>query len=245
MVMTALKSGETPYQMWYGKKPNLQHTRVFGCMVYTHVPKEKRKKLNSRAQKLRFIGYTDTASNYKVWDEKTRRSYIRYDVIFNESDFGQNVATKPAEEKLAKLEFEVKNPEECERSEEQQMQEENVEEEPEVRSQRVKKPVVRFGIDDYADISTAETQHVAFRASKIDEPATIEEALSGDHCEQWKVAADAKYQSLMENNTWELVKLPEGRKAIGCKCVFRVKHDGKGRVKTFKGRLVAQGYTQK
>ena len=49
MVTTALKSDETPYQRWYGKKPNLQHIRVFGCMVYSHVPEGKRKKLDNRA----------------------------------------------------------------------------------------------------------------------------------------------------------------------------------------------------
>ena len=96
-------------------------------------------------------------------------------------------------------------------------------------------------IDDYA----VEAQHVAFKVSEIDEPTTIEEALGGDHSKQWKQAADAEYQSLTENKTWELVKLPEGRKAIGCKWVFRVKYDGKGLVERFKGRLVAQGYSQK
>ena len=109
----------------------------------------------------------------------------------------------------------------------------------------MKKPVIRYGFDDYADINTAEAQHVAFKASEIDEPTTIEEALSGDYSKQWKTAADAEYQSLIENNTWELVKLPEGRKAIGCKWVFRVKYDGKGQVERFKGRLVALGYSQK
>ena len=128
MVTTALKSDETPYQRWYGKKPNLQHIPIFGCMVYSHIPEGKRKKLDNRAhdQKLRFIGYTD---NYKVWDEKTRRSYIRYDVIFNKSDFGkpkQSVSTKPDEEKQAELELEVATPEQ---SEEPAVQEESDEEE--------------------------------------------------------------------------------------------------------------------
>ena len=49
----------------------------------------------------------------------------------------------------------------------------------------------------------------------------------------------------MENNTWEVVKLPERKKAIGCKWIFRVKYDGEGKVDRFKGRLVAQGYSQK
>ena len=253
MVTTALKSGETPYQRWYGKKPNLQHIRVFGCMVYTHVPEGKRKKLDDKTQKFRFIGYTGTAHNYRVWDEETRRCYIRHDVIFNESDFGKpkrSMSAKPSEEKQTKLELEIVKPE---KDEEEQMQEESNEQqvqeerqEGEIRrSQRVKKPVIRYGFQDVADISTIQAQHVAFRASEIDEPTTIEEALSGVHSKQWKTAADAEYQSLMENDTWELVNLPEGRKVVGCKWIFRVKYDGKGKVERFKGRLVAQGYSQK
>ena len=29
MVSAAIKSGQTPYQLWYGKKPNLEHIRVW------------------------------------------------------------------------------------------------------------------------------------------------------------------------------------------------------------------------
>ena len=50
---------------------------------------------------------------------------------------------------------------------------------------------------------------------------------------------------MIENNTWELIELREGRKAISCKWVFKVKYDGKGNVECFKGRLVAQEYSQK
>ena len=66
MVSAAIKSGETPYQLWYGKKPNFKHIRVFGYIVYIHIPDGDRKKLDKKAQKLRFIGYTETAGNYKV-----------------------------------------------------------------------------------------------------------------------------------------------------------------------------------
>ncbi|GJX89416.1 putative ribonuclease H-like domain-containing protein, partial [Tanacetum coccineum] len=43
---------------------------------------------------------------------------------------------------------------------------------------------------------------------------------------------------------WTLVDLPNGKKAIGTKWVFRNKKDEKGIVKRNKERLVAQGYTQ-
>ena len=49
----------------------------------------------------------------------------------------------------------------------------------------------------------------------------------------------------MENETWELVDLPEGREAVDCKWVFKLKHSCDGRVERFKGRLVAKGYSQK
>lgn len=47
---------------------------------------------------------------------------------------------------------------------------------------------------------------------------------------------------MLENETWEL---PEGREAIGCKWIFKVKHTSDGNVECFKGHLVAKGYAQK
>ena len=40
------------------------------------------------------------------------------------------------------------------------------------------------------------------------------------------------------------VKLPIGKKAVGCKWVFTVKHNADGSIKRYKARLVAKGYTQ-
>ena len=74
MVSVALKSGKTPYQLWFGKKPDLKHLRVFSCAVYAHVPDGEQKKLDQKAVKLRFIGCTETADNYKVWDEEKHSS---------------------------------------------------------------------------------------------------------------------------------------------------------------------------
>ena len=73
----------------------------------------------------------------------------------------------------------------------------------------------------------------------------MEEALASHQAKEWKTAADSEYESLMENETWELVELPCGRKPIECKWVFKVKHGSDGRVKCFKGRLVAKGYVQR
>ena len=37
---TAINEDTTPYERWYGRKPNVSHLKVFGCMAYAHVPDE-------------------------------------------------------------------------------------------------------------------------------------------------------------------------------------------------------------
>ena len=50
---------------------------------------------------------------------------------------------------------------------------------------------------------------------------------------------------MKDNDVWDLVELPKGIKTIGCKQIFKTKHDSKGNVERYKVRLVAKGYTQK
>ena len=38
--------------------------------------------------------------------------------------------------------------------------------------------------------------------------------------------------------------MPKGKKAIGCKWVYKVKHNLDGRISRYKARLVAKGYAQ-
>ncbi|CAI7729659.1 unnamed protein product [Closterium sp. NIES-53] len=76
------------------------------------------------------------------------------------------------------------------------------------------------------------------------EPATVEEALSGPQ-KEWKAAMDAEFNSLIENETWELVELPEGRQPISSNWVFKVKSGADGALERFKSRLVAKGFQQK
>ncbi|CAI7873684.1 unnamed protein product [Closterium sp. NIES-53] len=74
------------------------------------------------------------------------------------------------------------------------------------------------------------------------EPATLKEALESSDAEEWKKAMDSELKSIEENGTWEL---PEGRKAITSKWLFKIKSDADGNIERFKSRLVAKGYQQK
>ena len=55
----------------------------------------------------------------------------------------------------------------------------------------------------------------------------------------------AEMESLAQNDVWDLVELPSGKKVVGNKWVFKKKVGADGKVERFKARLVAQGFTQK
>jgi len=56
------------------------------------------------------------------------------------------------------------------------------------------------------------------------EPKTIDEALRTPEAEEWKKAANEEMQAIEAMNAWKLVPLPEGKKPVGCKWVFKVKY---------------------
>ena len=78
-----------------------------------------------------------------------------------------------------------------------------------------------------------------------DDPFSYLDALHSPDAAQWVKAMTEEIDSLRENKTWELVRLPDGRKAIQCKWVFKTKYLPNGDIDKFKARLVAKGYTQK
>ena len=47
------------------------------------------------------------------------------------------------------------------------------------------------------------------------------------------------------NGVWDLVELPKGYKLVGCKWVFKTKHDSHDNLERYKARLVVKGFTQK
>lgn len=58
-------------------------------------------------------------------------------------------------------------------------------------------------------------------------------------------ACGSEFPSFTKNDTWDVVLLPSGRKAIGSKWLFKVKENERGEVERFKARLVAKGFAEK
>ena len=75
---------KTLEEVFTGKKPDVSHFRVFGCLVYFHVPKEKRSKLDAYGKKGMFVGYSETSKAYRIYVPGQREVEICHDVTFDE-----------------------------------------------------------------------------------------------------------------------------------------------------------------
>ena len=66
----------------------------------------------------------------------------------------------------------------------------------------------------------------------------------GPDSNKWLEAMKSEIGSMYENKVWTLEVLPEGRKAIQNKWIFKKKTDADGNVTVYKARLVAKGFSQ-
>jgi len=81
---TAIIHGMTLEEKFTSKKPDVSHLRMFGCIAYVHVPDEKRSKLDPKAEKYIFIGYSLEQKWYRCFNPSTRKLQVSRDVVFNE-----------------------------------------------------------------------------------------------------------------------------------------------------------------
>ena len=61
---------------------------------------------------------------------------------------------------------------------------------------------------------------------------------------QWCIAMDEEFQALKKQGTWFLVPLPATKNVMGCKWVYKLKHNSDGSIARYKARLVAKGFHQ-
>ena len=233
---------KTPFEAWYGKKPNVSHLRVFGCSAYTHVPKDQRKKMDSKAKGCIFLGYATSRKGYRLYDQKTPSIVHSRDVVFNELSRGYKSASEGETrqihvENLTDQEPEVSDTEgdsEGDVSEAEPEQEDNSSTNnpaPRRSTRETRQP-------DYYNVRV-------YTAAELEEPQTVNEALSSSEKEKWDIAIQKEMDSIHSNDVWDLVELPKSRKPVGCKWVFKKKTKPDGSIERYKARLVAQGLSQK
>ncbi|KAK1645502.1 hypothetical protein QYE76_063307 [Lolium multiflorum] len=77
-----------------------------------------------------------------------------------------------------------------------------------------------------------------------EDPATYEEAMMSPDSNKWQEAMKSEMGSMYDNKVWTLVDLPDSRKAVENKWIFKRKTDVDGNITVYKARLVAKGFRQ-
>ena len=70
--------------MFIGKKLEVSHLKVFGFLVYVHIPKEKRPKLDPSEKKGIFVGYCEVSKAFRIYIPRFHHMDISRDVTLDE-----------------------------------------------------------------------------------------------------------------------------------------------------------------
>ena len=77
------------------------------------------------------------------------------------------------------------------------------------------------------------------KVATVREPETFPDAAKDP---RWIEAMNEEMQALCKNETWDLVPCSPHKKVIGCRWIYKLKHNIDGSVNRCKARLVAKGY---
>ncbi|KAG8501480.1 hypothetical protein CXB51_003989 [Gossypium anomalum] len=233
---------KTPQEVWSGNPANYSDLKIFGCPAYAHVNNGK---LEPRSIKCVFLGYKAGVKGYKLWCPENRKVVISRDVVFDETAMLPNLSLKDCSNK--ENQKQVEHQINTESTPQVSTKIENrVASSPQYsiaknRTKREIKPPKKYAEADLV----AYALNVAEDIDANQEPSNYSEAISCEDSEKWMFAMQEEMESLHKNKTWDLVKLPKGKKTVRCKWVFKKKEGTPGvEEPKYKARLVAKGYSQ-
>lgn len=260
-----------PKGVWTGNTPSVKHLRVYGCLAYAHVPKQKRHKLDQRAKECVLIGYSNKTKGYRLWnpdiDDIIQTKHVEFveevcgfEYIYKRKTYNipvgeeESISEVENENTLAETGTKI-NKDGYKANKSQALEVRDSETEQESDTYNLRKTPAR--IKSRTSTPTCEKairnpwgrkgrpKDIEINMIEIVEPVTFEQAIASPQHKEWKLAMDDEIHSLESMNTWETVDSEEHIKCIGSKWIYRVKTDHMGKIIKYKARLVAQGYNQK
>ncbi|KAH9718108.1 hypothetical protein KPL71_022089 [Citrus sinensis] len=257
--------GKTPMKIWSRKHAqDYDSLRIFGCPAYYHV---KDGKQDPCARKTIFVGFKGGVKGFKLWDLEGKKFVCSRDVTFDEVSMMKGSSSQQVENKtkevLQWVEFDATPyvPVSSTSNKSSTMEVTPRVEEDVVSSYVPQNEETIDDVDNDDFIATMRPRReikklgwltknmvVAYALPIIDDdiPNTFGEALRSSENDQWKLAMEEEMKSLHPNQTWKLIKLPNGKMTIGNKWVYTKKQGSPNQTTPrYKARLVAKGFAQK
>ena len=233
--------GVTPYEKFFQSKPDLKHVKFFGCAAYMFVEKVNMEKLDSRAVKGFLLGYSLNSKCYIVGTELDGNFEFleSRNVTFDEKVFP--FKNDDENDSGRELEISVENYSEIsEKNSADNVNGGNLENDQLRRSERIKQlnaPEISF----FRNETIFDECWLADATFYVDNlPKNANDALSNPN---WKKAMQDEYNSLINNNVWELVPQTD-QTILGGRWHFTLKYNNEGVISRYKARYVAKGYNQ-
>ncbi|GJY04655.1 putative RNA-directed DNA polymerase, partial [Tanacetum coccineum] len=229
---SSVLNGKSPYDMIYNSCPKLSHIRMFGCLCFATVL-NNHDKLTNRSKKCVMMGYSSSQKGYRLYSLDRHQFLVSRDVKFFESIFpfkesvsngnrislshstnlGDNVNTADSlitgdiSHRSDDIDARLYE-DEAATLDENLNSEENVDSNPSTPS---------HGIQTLRGILE----------SNLNTPAQASQS------PQWVDARNLEMSALLENDTWDLVELPKGGKALSSKWVWKLKFKSNGEIESF------------
>ena len=257
---------QIPEEVWSGRKVNLSNLRIFGCLAYAHVPKEKRdSKWDERAVACIFVGYSETQKAYRLLELNNPKNVIfARDVVFAKLEKCANkrgnlsnsvsdcVVENPHPQNfyffwsVPKTVQSIESPSSINSNEIGDSDHTVINHCSNSSFESTGTNSVPAQIENVSDVTERryplrlrkQTEHFGFSAGATSDPQSASEALSSSECSSWQQAMDEEFRSLSENETWSLVDRPRDSNVVESKWVFKRKLNSNGQIR-YKARLVA------
>ncbi|RKF60579.1 Retrovirus-related Pol polyprotein from transposon TNT 1-94, partial [Golovinomyces cichoracearum] len=211
-ITSSVEKTMSPYEIWTGHHPSVEHLKVFGCVAYVHV------------DKVIFVGYRKTTKQYRILDPKTGTIIESSHVTFKKDQKGGSILEITDElkichhtdvitnQKFDQEEF-VEDEENREKHKElcdldnnvilHEMDQLNneVTYSSERRSQRIRRPLNRL-IEELGRENPQNQAEAALMANTNESefvPRSYSEAIK---YRKWRDAIETTLNSLAGNNTW-------------------------------------------
>ena len=224
---------QTPYDLLFGYSPSYDLLRVFGCVCFVLLHDHERNKLQSRSRLCFFLGYGIGQKGYRCYDPISKRLRVSQNVVFWEHKMFYQlphvpISLIPPIDPLPDL-FLEESPTSLSESPP------SITDVPSHASDELPVPIIGVPTDTAPTVDpTGPSDSHALRHShqvttlpshlrdfhcfsalaSLQEPQTFHEASSNP---LWQQAMKEELNALHKTGTLDMVDLPSGKSAIGCK----------------------------
>ncbi|RDX73793.1 hypothetical protein CR513_46544, partial [Mucuna pruriens] len=231
---------EVPNKIWFGKDVKYDHLRVFNCKTFVHVPKDERSKLYINTRHCIFIGYGQDKYGYRLYDPVEKKLVKSRNVQFMEDQTIEinkvKKATPKKDNSLSEIDQVWMHVHDLDTTK-------NNVKNGEQHDYQLG-DVFYVPLDNDAEeerrcykmrIWVMLPNHLLFNSRSLigrdnhlqdgEEPECYQEVTKSEERQKWLDVMQDELNSLHDFHTYELVKLPKGKKVLENRWIYKVKQE--------------------